>query len=444
MRRALLVPLLIVLIARPLLAADATDAKERARQALLYGIDSQVLETIQLLAKSKDQGFTRELVQILGDQRSAEVQKAVLDLFRDQKVKDGEQKASEIVADWQDGKPALVTAAVKYLAAVAGSGLAANLTPLVDATDNGIALAAIQALGDIGDASSAELLCAKLKSLDYPDARKTDIILSLGALKNPVAVEPLLEIAKNADEEKVRRMYAADALGKIGDARALPILRDMFAENDALIRQYAASALSRFGLDEVFPSIIQGLRDENAKVREQSAKTLARELRASQADTALPILAYKAENDPSSGVRIASIQALGAIGGNRALELLLKILGGSAYPLESREAALTILAEKHLTAGMEPIRKVIDTEWTAYDFRTLAMVAKTLSTVKAPELKDVFVRFLDSKEPTVRSYGARGIALNGFADLKDRLKKISEDDPNPGTRTEAARALEKL
>jgi HEAT repeat protein len=444
MRHASLAALLMILIAHPLPAADAPDAAERTRQTILYGIDSQVLEIIQSVSKSQDQGFTKELAQVLSEQRSADVRTAVLNLFKDQKVEAGEGQAREIVKGWQDGKPALVAAAVKYLAAMESSGLAASLPPLVDASDNGVALAAIQALGAVGDTSSAELLCAKLKSLDYPDARKTDIILALGALKNPAAVEQLLEIAKNTDEEKVRRMYAADSLGKIGDSRALPVLRDMFAENDALIRQYAASALSRFGLDEVFPSLIQGLRDENAKVREQSAKTLARGLSASQADAALPILAFKAEYDPSSGVRIASIQALGAIGGNGAFDLLLKLFGGSAYPLESREAALGILAAKDLGRSMETIRKVIDAEWTAFDSRTLTSVAKVLSTVKAPELREAFVRFLDSKEPTVRSYGVRGIALNGFSDLKDRLKKMAEGDANAGTRREAEKALEKL
>ena len=64
--------------------------------------------------------------------------------------------------------------------------------------------------------------------------------------------------------------------------------------------------------------------------------------------------------------------------------------------------------------------------------------------VKSGDLKDLFVRFLDSTSPVVRSYGLRGIGANGFSDLKERVKKMSEQDPNPGTRQEAARSLAKL
>jgi HEAT repeat protein len=257
-------------------------------------------------------------------------------------------------------------------------------------------------------------------------------------------VDVLLSIAGSTDEEKVRRMYAADSLGKIGDARALPVLKAMFAENDALIRLYAASALSRFGLDEVFPSIVQGLRDENVKVREQSAKALTRELSSPQADTALPILSYKAEFDPEPIVRVASIQALGAIGGDTAMKTLLKIYSGPDYPLGSRETALGILAVKQLSASLDAIRTVVAAEWGSFDGRTLQSTARVLSTVKSSDLKDLYVHFLDSPDAVVRSYGLRGIGLNGISDLKDRVKKMSETDSNPGTRREAALSLAKL
>ncbi len=307
-----------------------------------------------------------------------------------------------------------------------------------------MALAAIQALGTCGDKTAAPLLVSKLQSTDFPDGRKNDIILALGALKDPAAAEALISIARSTDEDKVRRMYAADSLGKIGDSRALPVLRTMFAENDALIRQYAAGALSRFGVDEVFPSIVQGLRDANVKVREQSAKALGRPLSSSQAETAVPILSYKAERDPEPSVRVASIQALGAIGGDKATDMLLKIYSGADHPLDSRETALGILASSSLSRSMESIRAVVAKEWTSFDPRTLESTAKILAAIKSSDLKDLFVRFLDSPDPVVRSYGARGIGANGFSDLKDRVKKISEQDPNSGTRQEAALSLAKL
>jgi HEAT repeat protein len=443
-RWAMCLVLLLCFACAPAFAADTSSVKDRTRQTLLYGIDSQVLDAIQTIKSTADTTYTKELTQALNENKSPDVQTAIFDLFKDLKIRDGEEHGKSVLAAWQETKDTLLIAAIQYLASIHSASLATGLPPVVDAGSNAEALAAIQALGTAGDASAATLLVAKLTSPDFPDARKNECILALGNLKNAAAVDALLAIAGNTDEEKFRRMYAADSLGKIGDPRALPALRTMFAENDALIRLYAASALSHFGLDEVFPSLIQGLRDENVKVREQSAKALARHLSASQAGTAVPLLAYKAELDPEPLVRSASIEALGAIGGDAALKTLLAVYSGADHRPDTREAALGILVNEYLPESMDAIRAVVAAEWTSFDQRTLESTSRVLSAARSSALKELFVQFLDSPDAVVRSYGVRGIGGNSFSDLKDRVKKMSEQDPNPGTRREAALALGKL
>jgi len=425
-------------------AADASAARDKLSQTLLYGIDSQVMDAIQGIRSTHDTGFTAELAQILSGKRSDSLQAAVLDLFKEQKLKDGEERAKAILAAWQDTRDALLISAVQYLAAIGSPGLAGGLQPLVDSDNNAVALAAIEALGNTGDKAAAAFLVEKLKNPDFPDGRKNQCVLALGSLKDPAAVDVLLSIAGSTDQDKIRRMYSADALGKIRDSRALPVLRSMSAEDDALIRLYAESALSQFGLDEVFPNLLQGLRDDNARIRELSARALARPLSAAQADAAAPILAYKAEYDPEATVRAAAIQALGAIGGDSAWKTLLRIYTGPDHSVDSREAALGVLSSKYLSGSMEAIRTVVANEWSSFDPRVLESTAKVLSTVKSRDLGELFARFLGSKDAAVRSYGLRGIGANGLSDLKDRVKTMSEQDPNPGVRREAVLALEKL
>jgi len=434
-----------VLLAAPWAHADdSPDAADRIRQTLLYGIDSQVLDAIQGLQSTRDSGYTKELAQILSEQRSVDVQKAVLALFLDQKVKDGEASAKAVLGGWQDAQQDLLISSIQYLAGIGASGLPAALAPLVDSGDNMIGVTAIQALAKVGDASSVTLLLGKLKSADYPDARKSEIVLALGARKDPSAVDTLLSIAKNTEEDKVRRMYAADALGKIGDARAVPVLKSMFGEKDALIRLYAASALAQFSIDDAMPFLLQGLRDENWKLREQSANALGRPLSPGQSGPVVPVLIYKARYDPVSQVRIASVQALGAIGGGEAMKALAELYAGSDRSLDSREAALQVLVDKALPLSVGSIRTVLGQEAGSFDQRTLESTAKVLSTAKGTELREFYVRFLESKDPVVRSYGARGIAANHLSDLRDKLKAMSENDPNPGARREAEIALGRL
>jgi len=443
MKKIAAAAVLLAALALPALGANDT-AKERMRQTLLYGIDSQVLDAIKGLSSAHDAGFTQELAQVLSDQRSPSLQKAVLDLFQEQKLKEGEGRAKTILAGWQDAPSDLLVSAIRYLTSLGSDGLAEGLAPLVDSTDSSVASAGIAGLGKTGDATSVTLLIGKLKSLDFPDSHKADVILALGALKSSAASEELMAIARNPDAEKVRRMYAADSLGRIGDIRALPVLRDMFAEKDALIRLYAASALSRFSLEDVFPALIQGLRDENWKVREQSAKSLARPLAPAQREIALPILSYKAEFDTVSQVRLASIEALGEIGGDGAFTFLLGVYSGAERPLESREAALSVLAAKALHASMAAIRSVINSEWKSFDQRTLESTAKVLASSRGAELRDIYLKFLESADPVVRSYGVRGIAENHFTDLREKVREVSEKDPNPGTRKEAENSLSKM
>jgi len=444
-RRAMfLAPLLLCLAHVTVFAADTGSTKDRTRQTLLYGIDSQVLDVIQTISTLNDTTFTLELVKVLNENKSLEVQKAVFNLFKEQKIREGEEHGKSVLAAWQDTQDSLLIAAIQYLAAIRSASLATGLPPIVDAGRNAVALAAVQALGMTGDTNAATLLVSRLISADFPDVRKNECILALGNLKSPAAVDALIAIAGNTDEEKIRRMYSADSLGKIGDPRALPVLKTMLAENDALIRLYAASALSHFGLDEAFPSLIQGLRDENVKVREQSAKALARQLSSSQADTAVPILSYKAEFDPEPIIRAAAIEALGAIGGDTSMKMLLKVYSGADHRLDSREAALRILMSKALSDTLDAIRTVIAAEWSSFDPRILESTARVLSEARSPSLMELFVHLLDSPDAIVRSYSVRGIAGNGFSELKDRVKKMSEQDPNPGTRREAALALEKF
>jgi hypothetical protein len=149
--RKLLAIMILAVVAFASSADDLSAARDRERQTLLYGIGSQVLDAIKAIKASKDSSFTKELGQVLSTSVSTDVQVAVLDVFQDQAISDGEAKAKEILASWQDSPSALLSAAVRYLAAIGSKGLAASLGPLVDSTDNFVASAAIQSLGKSGD-----------------------------------------------------------------------------------------------------------------------------------------------------------------------------------------------------------------------------------------------------------------------------------------------------
>ena len=335
-------------------------------------------------------------------------------------------------------------AAVRYATAAGLKGRTALLAPLLEAPQAALISSSVDALGKTGDPAAGELLLKKLASAEMGDQGRGEIIVALGELREKRAVEPLLAIAKNRDEEKSRRMYAADALGKIGDARAMPVLRGMFSEPDALLKAHAAAALARLSPDEAFPLLLDGLRDENWRVRIECARGLARPLTGAQADEAFPVLSYKARLDPTQQVRVEAVRAMAAMGGGKVIQFLAGLYRDRKNPLGVREESLTAALRADPAACLEPVRAVMAEEWSAVDQRTLEMTARVVSAAGTPVLREVLVRFLDSPNAIVRIHGVRGIAAAGLRDLRDRIKQLSEKDAHPAVQREAGRALEKM
>ena len=71
---------------------------------------------------------------------------------------------------------------------------------------------------------------------------RVDAANALGRIGDIRAVEPLIEALK--DEDKEVRMEAADALGLIGDTRAIDPLQQLL-EDESGVRNHAANAIKK-------------------------------------------------------------------------------------------------------------------------------------------------------------------------------------------------------
>jgi HEAT repeat protein len=445
LRSAAAVLALAVSAAMPAAAADQPAAvRERTRETVLYGIDSEVLEVVKQLRVSSDPSFSAELARVLAEDRGTELRKAVLELFAETRAPDGSAAALAILREWQDQPSDLVIASVRYATAARLDGRTALLAPLLDAPQPALVSSAVDALGKTADPAAADLLLKRLADPDTGGQGRGEIIVALGDLGDRRAVEQLLAIAGNRDEDKPRRMYAADALGKMGDARAVPVLRTVFAERDALLKAHAAAAMSRLSPDEAFPLLLEGLKDENWRVRVECARGLARPLAGGQADEAFPVLSYKARLDPAQQVRVEAVKAMAAMGGGRGAQFLAGLFRDRKNPLGVREESLAAVLRSDPASILEAVRAVVAEEWSAVDQRTLEMTARVVSASGSGAMREPLARFLDSPNPIVRIYGVRGAASAGLRDLRERIRQMSEKDAHPAVQREAARAIEKL
>ncbi len=139
-------------------------------------------------------------------------------------------------------------------------------------------------------------------------------------------------IKKAADADKVIfkrgelggiKLAAIDALGQIGDERAIEPLLKALESEDKWVRRAAARALEKMENEQVIQPLMNHLLqedEEDAEVRRSAAKALAR----MQPEEAIEHLA-KALKDTSLGVRLDAGYALGRIG-EPAVEALMAAL----------------------------------------------------------------------------------------------------------------------
>jgi HEAT repeat protein len=154
---------------------------------------------------------------------------------------------------------------------------------------------------------------------------------ALGRIGDAEAVPGLLEALHDADADV--RWAAAAALERIGDAAAVPGLLEALHDADADVRWAAAAALERIGDAAAVPGLLAALRDANAGVRRAAAEMLGQIGDAA----AVPGLLH-ALRDAEARVRKAAAKALGQIGDATAVPGLLHALGDTAWLVRAAAA----------------------------------------------------------------------------------------------------------
>ena len=135
---------------------------------------------------------------------------------------------------------------------------------------------AVTALGKIGDERALKPL---LKALNDEDSDvKRRVILSLEKMKN-LAIDPLLRAFYDKDWRV--QAIVAEALGKIGDERAVqPLIRALTdkdkIERNRYVRGKAAEALGRLGDKRAIKPLVDALNEKYIYVRRKAEKALER------------------------------------------------------------------------------------------------------------------------------------------------------------------------
>jgi HEAT repeat protein len=328
-----------------------------------------------------------------------------------------------------------------------GGAAVGPLAAALQDKDEEIRCAAVEALGQIGDARAVESLLLALQDRNRdvsgaaaealeklawtPDVgeaggafwaatAKWDKCVQIGA----PAVEPLIAELKGGDHAV--RQAAAEALGRIGDARATtPLVFAALRDREGGVRDAAVKALVDIGDASAFETLISALDDRNIRLREAGARAFA------------PIQNTRgvSVDYQDKDVRRAAARALGAIGDPAAVAAL----GGGLKDRDDdvRKAAAGALVQIGAPAVEPLVAALSDPNEDACETAVKALVQIGVPTVEPliATLNDAHSR---SRRPAARALGEIGDA-RAIGPLVATLK-----DQDGEMRRAAADALHRL
>ena len=191
-----------------------------------------------------------------------------------------------------------------------------GLVNLIGNTDAPVRQAAVNALNSLTLPSVSERIIPLLHDPD-PNVRESAVKIA-GYFGYPESGEALIELSRDPNERV--RCAALEHLPYVEDERALDLLIQAMKQETPTVRAAAARALGSTFAPQVVQPLIEGLSDEDVWVRYFSARALGR----LRSEDAIEALKRVVEAEKFNHVRIAALDSLGQIGGER----IAAIVGG--------------------------------------------------------------------------------------------------------------------
>jgi HEAT repeat protein len=271
---------------------------------------------------------------------------------------------------------------------------------------NGAAIA----LGKIGNGDATQPL---IKALQWRDDRvyeddedqeaRTSAATALGKLRNDVACKALIaELEKRPNTDSTVASYIVEALGEIGDPKAVPVIARAIDSGDFELQKIASCALTKLGRDGI-AALLRMAADRDQPVRPYVIRALG----TNSVESATPLLLQIVET-PSEDkyVRCQAAEALGRIGGSpKILPVLLATL--RAFEEEVRNGALYGLGALHDSRAYNAIVEQLDSQGHHY----VAIMA--LGELGDPRACELLIPMLKSGDGSVTVHAATALGKIG-------------------------------
>ncbi|MFA5779978.1 MAG: HEAT repeat domain-containing protein [Elusimicrobiota bacterium] len=242
---------------------------------------------------------------------------------------------SVLINALSDTDPGVKIAACDSLGLMRAQQATDKIISLLNDKDPQVRQSACVALGYIGDPKAQAGLIERVKN-DPDNSVKMQAILILGNMRSSGAVDPLIPLLKEKNPDM--RLMSAQALGKIGDVKAAPAIKDALSvsveeiKNDASLKEpYRQGQYNRLiselvkSLGDLKDKSSEGKIEELLKNDEKSVKLSAASSLGKLGNKSGISVAKELANDKDDMIRMQAVEALGNIGDTSAIPVLEKM-----------------------------------------------------------------------------------------------------------------------
>ena len=424
---------------------DTLNEIEKARQALQYGLESEILEVTGHIDKQDFETLQEDFIRLFTETASSAVREGLFRLYQKYSNPSLTEQAVKLLEDYGNRQRTLIKAVLSYLVAVKpafSSEMNEALRKIITEDTAEYGTEAVAVLGEIGGDDEASFLADYFETFTVEDEKK-DLILkqaiasALEKLHSEHTRDFLIERAKDENENAYVRASAVAGLAKMGNADAIPLLVEFFGQTEPLLREAAIRGAADFDTEEVRQLILQGFKDSYYKVRLAALQTVQKTKR----QEALPYVLYRAKYDPMEAVRLSAVETLAILNTAEGNAWLSETFCDAKKGEKLRTAILGAAFKYNFSVIAGDLDKVVlpavtDNKLKKLRYELGKEIAKNENTATAHICK----AFLESNDVLTKSIGLDMFKTNRYAEVRSSVEAIAQDEKQ-GTLHRRARQL---
>ncbi len=425
---------------------DTEEDKEKRRDTIRFGLESEIEELINELTKKEDPRYLDDVYDLFQDTKNIALKEKAMGYFAKLEDPCVEDFAITILDDPYDESQSTVNACFDYVKAVKTKEAVAPILNLLESENEDYFNQCLDTLGKVGGSNEAVYLTEYLDREDLSVPQKQALVRVLGELKATETYDKLVEIAQDKDENTFMRMYSAEAIGAMGNPDAVPILLALYEDTDPNMRIYVIKGLSHFPQDsDARKTIIQGIRDSYYKVRLEAISVVKEQ----GEKAAVPYLIHRAKNDPEKVVKEASYPVLAQLNTKEGNDFLVgQITDKKVSDNTKAKIATALLAENN--AGTQEIldlaKEIVGDDIKNNPRKSLRYaLGKEFAKYKRSEFADICAEYLKSKDVATQGTGLDIYSKGRYSSVEADVRRLAEQyDPTAKTKNPNAQKAAKI